>query len=216
MKLISLNVGLPREVLYRGKPVSTGIYKTPVEGRVRLRTLNLDGDQQADLKVHGGVYKAVYAYPSEHYATWAAELGRADLAWGQFGENFTTEGLLETEVYIGDVFRIGSALVQVTQPRLPCFKLGIKMGSQTFQRRFIEAGRPGFCLRVLEEGEIGAGDVIEQVSRDPQRVGVWDVNNLYFNDRANVELLRRALRVEALPPGWVESFTEFLLKQQES
>jgi len=162
MRLLSVNVGLPREVLWRGRAVATGIWKAPVAGPVVLRTTNLDGDRQADLSVHGGPRKAVYVYPSEHYAHWRAELPEADLAvWGAFGENFTTAGLLEEEVAIGDRFRVGTAEVQVTQPRMPCFKLGIKLGDPGMVERFLHSGRPGFYLSVLREGVVEAGDAFE-------------------------------------------------------
>jgi len=162
MRLLSVNVGLPREVLWRGRAVATGIWKAPVAGPVVLRTTNLDGDRQADLSVHGGPRKAVYVYPSEHYAHWRAELPEADLAvWGAFGENFTTAGLLEEEVAIGDRFRVGTAEVQVTQPRMPCFKLGIKLGDPGMVERFLRSGRPGFYLSVLREGVVEVGDAFE-------------------------------------------------------
>ncbi|MBI2115875.1 MAG: MOSC domain-containing protein, partial [candidate division NC10 bacterium] len=161
MKLISVNVGLPREVVYKGKTVKTGIFKEPVPGRVQVHRLNLDGDRQADLSVHGGPSKAVYAYPSEHYGYWRQELPGMDLPWGMFGENFTTEGLLEDLVNIGDRFRVGSAEVMVTEPRLPCYKLGVKFGREDIVKRFLQSGRTGFYVAVLQEGEVGAGDGIE-------------------------------------------------------
>ncbi len=150
MKLLSINVGRPRPVPYRDGVVSTGIYKEPVAGRTWLRRLNLDGDGQADLRVHGGEDKAVYAYPFERYAFWSRELRRNDLGYGQFGENLTVEGLLEEQVHIGDVYRIGAALLQVSQPRSPCFKLGVRMGDAAFVARFAAANYTGFYLRVLE------------------------------------------------------------------
>src|SRR3954465_3364904 len=165
MKLASVNVSLPRPVEFRGQSGATSIFKEPTEGRVRVRRLSLEGDWQADLRYHGGLNKAVYAYPSEHYAAWAQELGRADLRPGQFGENLTVDGLTEDTVRLGDVFRIGTALLQVTQPRYPCYKLGIRMGDPAFPRRFLASGRTGFYLRVVEEGELGAGDAIELTER---------------------------------------------------
>lgn len=210
MQMVSLNVGLPQTVMHRGKAVETGIFKAPVTGRVRLRTLNLDGDGQADLRAHGGPFKAVYAYPHEHYAFWAAETGRDDLRDGQFGENFTVSGLTEDQVCIGDVFRVGTARVQVTQPRVPCFKLGIRMGDALFPKRFLRANRPGFYLRVLEEGEVGAGDLFIREQTDPQRVSVAAINHLLYHDSSDVALARRALRVEALAPGWRESLREMV------
>src|SRR6266851_1777434 len=164
MKLLSVNVGLPRDVISKGRLVTTGIFKEPVEGRVRLRTLNLDGDRQADLKVHGGIDKAVYAYPAEHYDYWRSELPGVELPWGMFGENFTVEGMLESGVNIGDEFRIGSAELVVTQPRLPCYKLAVKFGRDDIIKRFLGSGRTGFYFAVLKEGEVGAGDSIELLS----------------------------------------------------
>ena len=167
MMLLAVNVSKPRPITYRGKSVLTGFFKTPVTGRVVVRRLNVDGDQQADLRVHGGPDQAVYVYPFEHYAHWAAALGRDDFKFGQFGENFTTQGLLEEETRVGDVLRVGEALLQVTQPRVPCFKLMAKMNDFTFAKPFLASGRTGFHLRVLEEGDVGAGDTIERVAGDP-------------------------------------------------
>jgi MOSC domain-containing protein YiiM len=158
MEIVSINVGLPREVSWKGKTVSTGIYKSPVEGPVKLTTLNLDGDGQADLSVHGGPDKAVYAYPAEHYGFWREELSDSELSWGAFGENFTTQGLLEEDLNIGDTFRIGSAVVRVSQPRMPCYKLGIRLGRADIVKRFLASRRSGFYLSVLEEGTVQAGD----------------------------------------------------------
>ncbi len=165
-KLVSINVGIPREVVEKGKTVTTGIFKEPVEGRVLLRRLNLDGDKQADLSVHGGVNKAVYAYPFEYYEYWRTVLPYVNLHWGMFGENFTTEGLLDDAVRIGDRFRIGSAEVVVTQPRLPCYKLGIRFGRADMVKRFLASGRTGFYFAVLREGDVGAGDAIELIGRE--------------------------------------------------
>ena len=155
MKLISIQVGLPREVNWHGRSVTTGIFKEPIAGPVMLRTLNLDGDAQADLTVHGGTTKAAYAYPLEHYEYWRNELPDMDLPFGMFGENFTTEGLLEKEVNIGDRFRIGDAEVVVTEPRVPCYKLGIKFGRADILKRFLASRRIGFYFAVLREGEVG-------------------------------------------------------------
>lgn len=210
MKLLSVNVGLPREVNDKGRIFTTGIFKSPVPGRIHLRQTNLDGDRQADLKNHGGEYKAVYAYPHENYALWAQELGRDDFSFGQFGENFTIEGLTEDRVHIGDVFRIGGALVEVTQPRVPCYKLGYKMGMPEFVKLFLKSGRSGFYLRVLEEGEVGAGDAIEQVQIDPARMTVRYVNHLLFFDKGNIAEAKRAMNLPALAPGWRESFREIV------
>ena len=172
MKLLSVNVSLPRDVLHMKKTVSTGIFKESVVGRVMLRTLNLEGDGQADRENHGGLYKAVYAYSTEHYEHWKRELRRSDFTPGQFGENFTVQEMSEDDVHIGDVFRVGGALVQVTQPRAPCYKLGLRIGMPQFPKLFLASGRVGFYLRVLEEGEVGAGDVVERVKLDPERMTV--------------------------------------------
>ena len=212
MKIISLNVGLPRLVLRGEEPVSTGIFKEPVLGRVRLRTLNLDGDRQADLSVHGGPEKAVYIYPMEHYEFWRRELPEMELPWGMFGENLTTTGLLETEIHIGDKFRVGAAEVMVTQPRMPCYKLGIRFGRTDIIRRFLASERSGFYLSVLKEGEIGAGDEFELVERNTSGVRVVDVTRLYSSDKSNVDLMRRAIATEALPQGWRSYFQERLAK----
>ena len=210
MKLISVNVGRPRLVSYNGNPVSTGIFKEPVSGRVILRTLNLDGDRQADLSVHGGPTKAVYVYPSEHYEFWKQELPEMALPWGMFGENFTTEGLFETEVNIGDKFQVGSALLMVTEPRMPCYKLGIKFGRSDIIRRFLVSERTGFYFAVLQEGEVGVGDQIEMVERGKEAVRVNDVTRLFSRDKHNAALLRRAIETEALPESWKEHFRQQL------
>ena len=210
MKLLSVNVSLPKEVPHGREAVSTGIFKEPVEGRVVLRTTNLDGDGQADLENHGGVDRAAYAYSIENYDHWRRELGRDKFAFGQFGENFTVEGMLEDDIHIGDVLRVGDALVEVSQPRPPCFKLGIKMGMAGFPKRFLASGRVGFYLRVLEEGEVGAGDVFERVESDPERMSVREMSHLLFFEPKNLEGAKRALHVRALSPGWRDSFEERL------
>lgn len=206
MKLISINVGLPRTVTWQGKPVTTGIFKEPVGGPVILRRLNLEGDRQADLSVHGGADKAVYVYPAEHYDYWRAELPGAPLPWGAFGENFTVTGLLEDEVSIGDRFRIGGAEVMVTQPRLPCYKLGVKFGRADMVKRFLASRRTGFYVAVLKEGEVAPGEAIELISRDENKVTVADITRLYAFDKADTATLQRAIQVEALPEGWVDYF----------
>jgi MOSC domain-containing protein YiiM len=206
MKIISLNVGRPRLVMRNDEPVSTGIFKGPIAGRVMLRTLNLDGDRQADLTVHGGPEKAVYAYPSEHYAFWKLELPDLDLPWGMFGENFTTKGMFETEINIGDRFRIGSAEVMVTQPRMPCYKLGIRFGRTDIIKRFLASERTGFYLSVLKEGEVGVADEFELFDKNTSGVRVVDVTRLYGSDKQNVDLIRRAIATEALPDNWRDYF----------
>ena len=202
MRLVSVNIGHPREVIYKGKTVTTGIFKEPVEGRIRLRTLNLDGDRQADLSVHGGLSKAAYAYPIEHYEYWREQLPGVDLPWGMFGENFTTEGLREDSVNIGDRFRIGSAEVMVTEPRLPCYKLAAKFGRDDIIKRFLHSGRTGFYFAVMQEGEVGTGDGIELVSRGEHSVTVADITRLYVREKDDVGTLRRAVQVTALPESW--------------
>lgn len=219
MKLISLNVGLPREVPWHNTMVTTGIFKQPVSGRLALRKLNLDGDRQADLKAHGGEYKAAYCYPVEHYAYWTKELSGRDLPFGVFGENFTTEGLLEDSVHLGDRFAVGSAEVVVTQPRLPCYKLGIRFQSDDMVKRFLACARTGFYLAITREGEVGAGDEIRLLSRDSNAVPISQITRLYvtlhathaeakpaptdkpFSD-ADAAVVHRALQVAAFPESW--------------
>jgi MOSC domain-containing protein YiiM len=215
MNIVSLNVGLPRDVLWHGRTVTTGIFKEPVEGRIKLRKLNLDGDRQADLTVHGGAQKAVYCYPIAHYDYWKKELPGRELPTAIFGENFTTEGLLESEVHLGDRFSVGSAELVVTQPRLPCYKLGIRFQSDDMVKRFLASGRGGFYLAVTREGEVAAGDEIKRVARDPNAVPVSEITRLYIAKRFNGEdiaSLRRALQVDALPEIWKGYFSERLQK----
>ena len=204
MKLLGISVAAPRTVQISGKPVATGIFKEPIHGRVRVRALGLEGDGQADLENHGGIYKAVYSYPFEHYAYWSDELNRQDFVLGQFGENLTIEGLDEDQVRIGDVLRISGVLLEVTQPRIPCFKLAHKMGRPDFIKLFARSGRTGFYQRVLTEGEIGAGDVIERVKTDPHGVTVRQAMNLMVFQEGGAELLEKAIALPALTPGWRE------------
>ena len=215
MKLISVNTGLPRDVTWHGKNVTTGIFKHPVEGRVALKKFNLDGDRQADLSVHGGEYKAVYCYPIEHYDYWKKELPGKELPLAVFGENFTTAGLTEDSVHLGDQFSIGSALVVVTQPRLPCYKLGVRFQSDDMVKRFLASGRTGFYVAVSREGEVGAGDEITVTSRDPHAVSISEIVRLYVEkaySADDVALVRRALRVAALTESWKDEFRERLQK----
>ncbi len=213
MNLISVNVGMPRLVMRDGEPVSTAIFKEPVAGRrVRLRTLNLDGDRQADLSVHGGPSKAVYVYPSEHYEYWRQRLPEMELPWGVFGENLTTAGLDESGTNIGDKFRVGSATLMVTEPRMPCYKLGVRFGRSDIIKLFLASERTGFYLAVLQEGEVGAGDRIELVEKNMRGVRVSDITRLYTRDKQNVELLRRAIGTEALPESWKSYFAKRLEK----
>jgi len=210
MKIISINVGRPQLVIWNGEPVSTGIFKEPLAGRVMLRTLNLDGDRQADLTVHGGPEKAVYAYPAEHYDFWKRELPDMDLPWGMFGENFTTEGMSETEINVGDKFRVGSAEVTATQPRMPCYKLGIRFGRTDIIKRFLMSERSGIYFSVLKEGEVGAGDEFELLQKNASGVRVVDVTRLYSSYKKNVDLLRQAIASDALPGSWREYFQKRL------
>lgn len=212
MKVISLNVGLPQLVMVGDEPVSTGIFKEPSPERRMLRTLNLDGDRQADLSVHGGPFKAAYAYPSEHYEFWKNEFPDMELPWGFFGENFTTEGLSETTVNIGDKFRIGESTVIVSQPRLPCFKLAIRFERNDIIKRFLQSRRTGFYFAVLQEGEVGPGDEIKLIEADKHYVTVRDITDLYISKEKNRELLGRALQLEALPESWRSHFRERLEK----
>src|SRR5882762_4080140 len=215
MKLISLNVALPRIVEWNGGPVGTGIFKEPVPGPVMFRTLNLDGDGQADLTVHGGVSKAVYAYPSEHYAFWRAEFAAMDLPWGMFGENLTTEGLLEDAVYIGDRFRVGETELMVTEPRMPCYKLGIKFGRADIIKRFLASRRSGFYFAVAREGMVSAGDALEAIGRGQQDISVADITRLYAFDKDDVSSLGQATQIKALPESWKGYFRHQLEKQTE-
>jgi MOSC domain-containing protein YiiM len=212
VKLLSINVGQPREVEWRDKIVRTSIFKAPVSGRVRVERLNVQGDRQSDLSVHGGADKAVYAYPSEHYAFWRKEMPDMDFPWGAFGENLTTEGLLEDKVHIGDRFRAGSAEFTVTQPRMPCFKLAIRFNRTDMVKRFLRSGRTGFYLAVIQEGDIGAGDSLDLVAEDNGQVTVADVVGLYAADAGNQDLLRRASELSSLPESWREYFRERLWK----
>ena len=212
MKVLSVNVGRPRDVEWRGKTVRTSIFKAPVAGPVAVDRLNLAGDEQSDLSVHGGVDKAVYAYPSEHYAYWREQLPGVELGWGSFGENLTTEGLLEGELRIGDRLRIGSAEFAVTQPRLPCFKLGIRFGRADMVKRFQHSGRTGFYLAVRREGAIAAGDPIERLSGESAGVTIAEVVRLYVGDDREQELLRRASELPDLPEVWRSYFRGRLWK----
>lgn len=202
MHVVSVNVGLPRDVPWNGTTISTGIYKKAVSGDVEVRRLNLAGDGQADLTVHGGRAKAVYAYPAEHYGFWRDEFPAMPLTWGYFGENLTTTGLREDTVYIGDTFKIGSAVLQVTQPRLPCYKLALRFGRDDIIKRFLASRRSGFYLSVLEEGTISATSEIAMLERDPNQVTVCDLITQFLGMPDKPEVLERACRIEALPKDW--------------
>ena len=206
MELISLNVGLPRLLAWKGDTFKTGIFKAPVSGRVMLRRTNLDGDRQADLSVHGGPDKAVYGYPSEHYQYWRERLRGHDLPWGAFGENFTTAGLLETEVSVGDRYQVGSAVVMVKTPRLPCFKLAAKFQRDEMIEEFLNSGYSGFYFSVLEEGEVGAGDEFQLLGRETPTLTIAEAYRLFSSRSPDIELLERATRVNTLPERWRERF----------
>ena len=210
MKILSVNVGLPRKVLFNGQIVTTAIFKDPVKGPIMLRKLNLDGDKQADLTVHGGLDKAVYSYPSEHYDYWRKQFPNTDLVWGMFGENFTTEGLFEDAVNVGDQFQIGSAKIVATQPRMPCYKLGVRFGRMDVIRRFMASGRPGIYFKVLTEGEVQRDDKIKIIRRDKNNVTVKDIVSLYIarNDIDNIETMKRATKIRDLPEGWRHEFQQ--------
>ena len=207
-KIVSLNVGLPRRVVFNGQVVTTGIFKEPTDGHVMVRRLNLDGDKQADLTVHGGVDKAVYSYAAEHYDYWRGELPSMNLPWGMFGENLTTQGLLEDNVNIGDTLQVGSAKLMVTQPRMPCYKLGVRFGRMDIVRRFMASGRPGIYCKVLEEGEIVKGDKINIISKDKNNITVIDIVRMYNRDQGDIEIMKRAIKIGALPEGWKYEFLQ--------
>lgn len=213
MKLLSVNTGLPREIIWHGQSVLTGIYKDPVSGRIPLRKLNLDGDRQADLTVHGGEYKAVYCYPIAHYDYWRKQFPGRDLPMGSFGENFTLESELEDSIHLGDRFSVGSAEVVVTQPRLPCYKLMIKFDVADMIKRFFSSGRSGYYVLVAREGEVGAGDEVRRIARDPNGIPVSDITRLYVAKRYTAQdraTIQRALQIPALPDSWKDHFQERL------
>jgi MOSC domain-containing protein YiiM len=217
VRLASVNTGLPREVEWHGRIVTTGIFKEPVRGRVALRKLNLDGDRQADLTVHGGAFKAVYCYSLAHYDYWKKELPGRELPMGMFGENFTVDGgkdeTPEETVHLGDRFSVGTAEVVVTQPRLPCYKLGIRFGSDDMVKRFLASGRTGFYVAVVREGEVGLGDEMKVIGRGAEGVAVSEITRLYVAKtfgETEIRAVRRALEVKELPESWKEYFRERL------
>jgi MOSC domain-containing protein YiiM len=216
MKIVSVNVGQPRKVLWKDLEVVTGIFKSPVEGPVMLRRLNLDGDGQADLENHGGRSKAVYAYPAEHYEAWRQELPELDLPWGAFGENLTVEGLKEGKACLGDHFRFGQATLVVTQPRFPCYKLGLRLGRDDMVKRFLQSNRSGVYFSVLEEGFVASGDPVERIKEDEGRISVLELNRAYTGARDHLLVVQRALRHEGLPAGLREHFLEQLALIEES
>ncbi|HEX7207887.1 MAG TPA: MOSC domain-containing protein [Nitrososphaeraceae archaeon] len=219
MKVISVNVGLPRQVSYEKRQVVTSIFKEPVEGRVKVTTLNLNGDAQADLSVHGGVDKAIYSYSEEHYNYWKEAYPMIDMPLGMFGENLTTQGLYEDMVNIGDQYQIGSSRLVVTQPRMPCYKLGIKFGRMDILEKFVNSQRPGIYYRVLEEGELGAGDSIELLYRDKNNVSINDIVSLYINDHydgENLSKMQKATKLEFLPERWRIYFGQKIARLRKS
>jgi MOSC domain-containing protein YiiM len=212
MRVVSVNVGFPRTVRWKGRDVTTGIFKEPVEDRVSLRRLNLDGDRQADLSVHGGAAKAVYAYPLEHYTFWHKELGE-ELPFGAFGENLTVEGLpLEEEAAVGDRFRVGTAALVVTQPRLPCYKLGLRFRREDIVKRFLASRRTGYYLAVEVEGDVGPGDHVEMIARDPARIPVAEITRVYASDRDDRATIERLVALDALPDDWRSYFEKQLAR----
>lgn len=214
MRLLSINVGQPKAVTIDGRSYQTGIYKGHRMGRVRLSQLGLDGDGQADTKHHGGPHQAVYCYPHEHYGYWAAEVGHRDFHYGAFGENLTLLGLLESAVCIGDVFRIGGAVIQVSQPRVPCYKLADKLGIPGFEKTFLRANRSGFYARVLEEGVMEAGDPIQRLERGKLGLTVAEVNAALYLNKGDRETAERGAQAEALSPEWRRSFEKLLASAQ--
>ena len=212
-RLLSVNVGLPRDIAWRGKTVHTAIWKDPVQDRRMVRRLNIDGDKQGDLLGHGGEHRAVFVYEIESYRYWQDRLGRSDFTYGQFGENFTVEGLADDEVCIGDRYRIGEALFEVTQPRVTCYRVGIRMDQPDMAALLTASGKPGFYLRVLQEGEIEAGNEIIKVSDGPERMTVAEINALLYLPGHSRQQLERALRIRALSAGWRTSFQAFLQQQ---
>ena len=215
-QVLSVNVGQPRAVVWKGRTVVTGIFKEPVAGRIAVRQLNLEGDRQADLTVHGGPEKAIYAYPREYYPFWREQFPEMEITWGMFGENLTVEGLLDETVHIGDHFQVGTAHVVVTQPRLPCYKLGLKFGRDDILKRFLQSKLTGFYFAVLKEGEVAAGEPIKLLHRDEHKVKVADITRLYREDKRNLDLLRRVVEVESLPEAWREYFLRRLTQLSDT
>jgi MOSC domain-containing protein YiiM len=209
-----LNVGVPRTVISHGRQVTTAIFKSPVPGPLMLRRQNLDGDRQADLENHGGRDKAVYAYPSEHYEFWRCELPERELPWSMFGENLTTEGLNEENACIGDHFRIGEAVVKVTQPRIPCYKLGIRFGRDDIVKRFLASRRSGVYFSVQEEGLVNVGDAIERIHSSEHGITVAEINRVFVSGSEDLDAVRRIVRLEILPSGLQNDFIQQLLAAQ--
>src|ERR1700757_952448 len=215
-QLLSVNVGLPRDIEWKGKSVHTAVWKNAVHGRRKVGKLNIEGDGQGDLRGHGGEHRAVLVYQIDSYRYWEKQLGRSDFVFGQFGENFTVEGLPDDEVCIGDRYRIGSALFEVTQPRVTCYRVGIRMNEPRMPAMLTSSGRPGFYFRVLREGEVGAGDEIAKVGEAKERMTVAEINALLYSSSHPRDKLERSLRIEALSPGWRRSFETLLLQSETS
>ena len=213
-RLLSVNVGLPRDVTWQGRTVHTAIWKAPVKGPRMVRRLNVDGDGQGDLAGHGGERRAVFVYQMDSYRYWQSHLGRTDFIYGQFGENFTVDGLSDAEVCIGDRYRIGGALFEVTQPRVTCFRLGIRMNEPEMAALVVKHGRPGFYFRVLEEGKVAAGDEITQVASGPEHMSVSEIDALLYMPGHSRDQLERALRIPALSAGWRSSFAALLTQER--
>jgi len=213
VKLISVNVARPHLMVYKGVTINSGIFKKPVTGRVALRTLNLEGDRQADLSVHGGPNKAVYGYGLEHYEYWRQDLQETNLSWGAFGENFTTDGLREDGLHVGDRFRIGSAVVMVRQPRMPCYKLAAKFQRDDMIERFLRSGRSGFYFSVEQEGEVEVGNNFELILRNHAGITIAEMNLLFYREKYNRDLLQKAVGTAALPEDWREYFLPRLNRQ---
>jgi MOSC domain-containing protein YiiM/ferredoxin-NADP reductase len=214
-RLLSVNVGLPRDVTWQGRTVHTGIWKAPVIGPRKVRRLNIDGDGQGDLAGHGGERRAVLVYQVDSYRYWQDQLGRTGFAYGQFGENFTVDGLSDAEVCIGDRYRIGGALFEVTQPRVTCYRLGIRMNEPEMAALLVKHGRPGFYFRVLEEGEVEAGDEITRVASGPERMSVFEIDALLYTPGHPRDQLERTLRIPALSAGWRTSFEALLNEERK-
>jgi MOSC domain-containing protein YiiM len=211
VKVVSVNVGLPRIVKFGKETVTTGIFKNPVDKRINLKKLNLEGDRQADLTVHGGPDKAVYSYPFEYYDFWKKEFPGISFNWGMFGENLTTEGLFESKVNVGDIFQIGSSQIVVTQPRMPCYKLGIKFGRMDVIKKFLESEKSGIYFKVIKEGEIGTNDTIKLIKKDDNNVTIKNIVELVTKeDKENTILMEKAIKVQDLPQGWKQYFLEKL------
>jgi MOSC domain-containing protein YiiM len=208
MKIVSINVGRPQEIFHEGRMIRTGIFKKPVQGRVRVNALNIEGDEQADLSVHGGASKAIYAYPVEHYEFWRRELPGVEFPCGSFGENVTLEGIVEKQIHVGDRLCAGTVELIATEPRLPCYKLNAKFGREDMVKRFLRSRRTGFYLSVAREGEIAAGDALHVLGRDEHAVSIAEITRLYAFDRNDTEGMRRAASVPALPESWRVYFVE--------